>query len=369
MHHTNSHKKSKLLLFIICSIFLFSACRKLNEYITVKNITTFTDGSFKSVKKVSHKVLNDDFIGDPVRISLINTFLFAVDSKTDTIVHVFSIINDNYIGPIIPRGIGPNELLSVGMIEPSIEKNKFWSYDLTNKLWIENHLDSIVVSKCLIPTKSIRIPQDLPQDIYIDNPVWISDSLFVCSNLNNYRDRYMIFDKQSKLVSSISNPNFIFHEDIPDGILCDIFSTIFDVKPDKSKIALAGRYFDCLEIYNIDGSFQCHLKGPNEKSEVVFNKEKSLNRGVMIKSPETKKIYICIKVSDNKIYALYSGKDRKDPADYNYSNIIYTFDWNGMPLDKIILDTEIGTFDIDEENKKIYAIMKPDNCVIEFDLN
>ena len=59
-------------------------------------------------------IVDDDFSGNPTRLTQIDTLLYVVDASLDTLVHKFDIKNGIYIGLGISKGNGPNELLSVG---------------------------------------------------------------------------------------------------------------------------------------------------------------------------------------------------------------------------------------------------------------
>lgn len=108
-------------------------------------------------------------------------------------------------------------------------------------------------------------------------------------------------------------------------------------------------------------------KGPNKDFNFKFDIESSLNQGCMIKLPETLRGYVGIKTTNDCIYLLYSGKEFKDPNHYSYSNIIYTFDWEGNPLNKYELDAQISSFEIDEKENKIYALHR-DAYIITYNM-
>lgn len=317
----SGYRQLSLMLYI--TFLFFSSCKTESKYVDVINAKEFSNESFDSEILLSHQVVNDEFIGDPVRLTLIDSMLFAVDWKTDTIVHTFSIVNNAYSGSIISRGNGPEELLSIGNIHPSIDNKTFWAYDLTSKKWIEFDMENGKYSNEHLTTKQIiHFTNDTLKNFVIEDPIWLSDSLFICTSLSHYKERFFIFDKKLDLITSICNPNLVFDEHIPNGVLNDLFATQFDISPDRKKIALVGRYFNLIEIYGTDGKLHAQIKGP-DNIDIKFNEEKSYNLGVLIKSPETRKQYICVQATTDGIYALYSGKERQDASDYSCSNVIY----------------------------------------------
>jgi hypothetical protein len=345
------------------SLFLIS-CNS-GEFIEIKEATLFSDRSFEEVKILSHTDVDAEFIGNPVRITKADTLLYVVDATTDSIVHLFDVKNNIYKGLMVGRGAGPEELLSCGYVHLSADSQAVWLYDITGRQWAKyNRAEAGEQSRMI---EKIRFSKDAFATMTIDEPVWISDSLFICTDLNSFRERFYIFDRQLKY-RPVYNPRFSFKKDVPAFVLSDVFSTLLNVKPDRSKIVLAGRYLDCLEIYLSGGSLSTLIKGAEKGFRFNYDRQRSYDRGAMVKSPETRRAYLCLKSTDERIYALYSGKEQQDVSGYSNSNVIYTFDWDGNPLIKYVLDCQIVSFDVDVNNEKIYAIREPEKSIICFDL-
>ncbi|MDR2139627.1 MAG: TolB-like 6-bladed beta-propeller domain-containing protein [Tannerella sp.] len=337
-----------------------------NEYIEIKDAVIFNDKSFKEVKMLSHTDIDTEFIGNPVRMTKVDTFLYIVDSSIDSVVHLFDVKNNLYRGLMVGRGTGPNELLSSGYVHPSPDNQFVWLYDITGRQWVK--YGKANVGKISVMTEKIRFVKDTFATMTVEDPVWISDSLFVCVNLNSFKERFYFFDRQLKH-KPVYNPRFSFKKNAPDFVLNEMFSILLNVKPDKSKIVLGGRYFDCLEVYHSSGILSTLTKGPEKGFNFNYDRQRSYARGAMIKSPETRRAYLCLKSTDERIYALYSGKEKQDVSNYSNSDVVFTFDWEGKPLTKYVLDCQIISFDVDENNKKIYAIREPEKSIIYFDLN
>jgi hypothetical protein len=361
--------KLKIFFSIIAFLLFIFACDKFSSgYIEIKDFEQFEDQSFKNIQHLSHKVFDDEFIGNPVRITKADSLLYVVDASTDSIVHLFNIDKKTYNGTVIGRGVGPDELLSVSNVTLSIDNKSIWAYDITGRKWVQFDREHLYQTNESIVIDKVHFSKNQFNNSYLDEPEWISDSTFICLDINSYRNRFLIFNKQLETVLSVQNQRFSFNEDYPLFILNDMFSTKMDMKPDKTQVVLAGRYLDCIEIYNIDGTLTKLLKGPETGFHFKYNQEQSLNRGALIKSRESKRAYIGLKTTNKGIYALYSGKEKQDTSGYSCSNIIYSFDWEGNPLKKYILDCQIIAFDIDETGGEIFAIKEPDRYIVSFDL-
>jgi hypothetical protein len=259
-------------------------------------------------------------------LTQIDTFLYVSDAYLDSLVHKFDIKNNLYKGLAIRRGNGPDELFSVGHVTPSIDKKSVWAHDITSQQWVQydRELNTLI--------DKINLSQDLTNNVYIHDPLWISDSLFVCLNFHSHKERYYVVNKDLTEFRPVFNPQFSFNDNLPPFLMNDIFSSLIHVRPDKKKVVLADRYLDCIEIYNVDGSLTKLLKGPEKKFDFKYDRSRSLGNGVLVKSPESRRAYLCLKSTNDRIYASYSGKERMDSSNYSTSNIIYTFDWEGNLL-------------------------------------
>ena len=354
-------KKNIYILFIL--IFIGCVTQQDEDLVEFGNTKYFSNDSFENKVELKQQIFNEDFIGDPARLALIDTFLFVVDIKLDTIIHLFSSNSKAYLGKLISRGSGPSELITCSDIETSRTKRNFWAYDITSRKWIEYNIDSLSKNQ---KHENIIDFNNISSDYKgIFHPQWLTDSTLVCSSLFKYNERFFVFDKKLEMKKAIYNPYLKIYPKFGDNILGDIFSSFISIKPDKSKIVIAGRYLDLIEIYNDNGDIQTMLKGPDKYFDFKFDIESSIKQGSLIKLPETKRAYIGIKTTDNCIYLLYSGKERKDPSHYSYASIIYAFDWNGQPLKKYELDAPILSFEIDEKNNIIYALHQ-DSYIITY---
>lgn len=327
-----------------------------SELVEIKNVTYFSDNSFKNKISSTHQVFNDSFIGYPVRVNLIDSLLFVADMKTDSVLHLFSANSKNHIGLFIPRGNGPAELLSCADITRSNNPGYFWAFDITSRKWIEYNINNLITNNRGKYNSIIDFNKIKSDFTGINQPEWLSDSTFIFNSLFKYNERFFILDKNLNLKKAVYNPSIKVNNKFPENILGDIFSSFISVKPDKSKIATVGRYLDLIEIYDANGNLLNMLKGPDKDFDFKFDIENSLQQGAMLKLPETKRAYTGIKTTNNYIYLLYSGKERKDPNNYSYSTVIYTVNWNGEPIKKYELDVPVSSFEIDEEKNIIYAL-------------
>ncbi|MNY63372.1 hypothetical protein D3C86_2003170 [compost metagenome] len=72
--------------------------------------------------------------------------------------------------------------------------------------------------------------------------------------------------------------------------------------------------------------------------------------------------------NDQYIYLLYSGKKEKD-GNQNEGSYIYVYDWNGEPVTKLKLNTNISCFDISKDNNYIFAYAINNKSILKAKIN
>src|SRR5690625_154017 len=72
--------------------------------------------------------------------------------------------------------------------------------------------------------------------------------------------------------------------------------------------------------------------------------------------------YQDVAVTDNFIYALYSGKKKEEDRFY-FGDQIFVFDWNGNPISQLNLSKGVFSIAVDNNDKIIYALTKDQDQV------
>ena len=72
--------------------------------------------------------------------------------------------------------------------------------------------------------------------------------------------------------------------------------------------------------------------------------------------------------ADDVFFVLFNGNFVDDENYTNRSNQIFVFDWNGKPLERLILDNGIISFTVNSQKRKIYGISDmPEYHIVEFE--
>ena len=332
-----------------------------NEFVDI-DITEnacFTEQAFGTPVLLTSEIFNDSIIHNSRSLTLLDSCLFTIDisTSTDTLVRYYSLPDRKYKGFVYLKGQGPLEVLSPSSVHPSCDKSSFWIYDTAKRNFMGRLLSSLSEDRedvCEQGCESISLNKSAYYGV--EDVFWMDEKRILLSDFYHYKERFFIMDTCTYKMQAVVNPYLHVKDVYSPKILADILSTRKSITPNHSRVVLAGRYLDILEIYDEKGNLVKMLKGPEKNADFDFEKERSIANKILIKSRKTRRAYLAVKTTNDKIYALYSGKCKEDKEHYSYSKKLYVFSLDGKPLKKYLLDVPIIDFEIDEANRILYAV-------------
>jgi hypothetical protein len=135
---------------------------------------------------------------------------------------------------------------------------------------------------------------------------------------------------------------------------------------DKDKLALCYYMTDLIEIYNLDGTLQKRIHGP----EQFFTHFKEYQDGRIGASPVkdlNRDAFMCPKNAGDEFFVLYNGGFIDEPDHSSSSKQLFSFSWDGTPQAIYTLDDPIYHFSVNSDNKRIYGIsITPEYHVVEY---
>ena len=354
-------------LLIVALLFItLTACQPNHQTfdsdlvsIDIPQTDCFTEEAFGESVTLTSEPFNDSVLHAPRNLAIIGNKLFTVDisSSTDTLVRFYTLPGKQYGGYVYLKGQGPLELISPSAVCASADSSSFWVYDTARQLFIGQPLSLLQTEKpkTMDDCMFLSVPDSLKGGT--DDMMWLDDKRILLSDLIHYKERFYIAtpDSNDWQVQAVTNPKLHFKDTFDDNILADIFSTRKCITPDHRRVVLAGRYLDLLEIYDSQGNLLHLIKGPEDGFKFEFDTERSVTNHVLVKSRESRRAYLAVKATSDKIYALYSGKTKEDKEHYSYSRRLYVFSLDGQPLHRFQLDVPIIDFVVDEAAGMLYA--------------
>lgn len=364
-------KKHNSVFLAFSFLLLLSACQngsvKSSDHIRIEGASDLGEQSFR-FERLEGNVLVEDMPGNAVRISRIDSLLFLVDMNADKLIHIYSIPNTRFLGDFGSRGRGPNELLSVIRVREGSEKGKAGIYDVTQRQWFEFSVpDMLQTGRLVVESTKSTSTEDGAH--YITEPILINENEFVTTDFLGYESRCFRTDWALDSYLNFVNPQISFKKNFPDVILADMYSSNLNVRPDRSRLVLAGRYIDLVEIFDIDGTHIFTGIGPRADLDIEIDLQRSAEREAFMKTDETRRAFLSVKSTDEYIYLLYSGKQQQDSSNYSSGSSVYVVDWNGKPVSHLELDAPIWDFEISDDNKILWGLQPlPLPSLVQYDL-
>ena len=321
--------------------------------------------SFPNSKSLKGTVVNfNESFFLPQFISYIDNRLVILDNWKNKAIHIFDLNTQKRLGSGGIIGSSSGEVLSAWTIT-NIDNKSFWVYDLTQGKLVNFNIDSVIKSTDYHPTKQIKFSTD---SMHCYFPILLNDSLIVSPSYSK-NGRIAYLNKNGKLIKSIGAYPLDLFKGGANRINSQAYQSAITSNPSQNKIALAARYADQIDVFKSSGEELFTIIGPDRfipeyKLTTVFNNP------VVQFSPKSRFGYLYMQSTDKYIYALYSGRSRKDfPGKANFGQSIHVFDWDGNPIKEYKLDQDIFAFAINEKENTLYAIQHyPKSQVVKFSL-
>lgn len=346
----SSHHKLDAIIpcFLLVVIILhFSACKKTSDLNSISHIR-------------GNVILSSDLLIQPSTIAITDSFIIIGDRNLSAL-QIYSLPEIKYVATIGERGQGPGEFITLWSLNKDYsQSNNLWVYDpslrrLTNISLEDATYHSIITLKMGTPY----------------NPVVVNDTLIISPGLSLTDGRFGAYDKSGDLLESIGDIPGDHENSVPIPIHLQAYQGVFRVKPDYSMLAMSLRYADRIDIFKPNGNNITTIIGPIESTpiyEVVSVDETPV---MQMNQEKTRFGYIDITVTNNYIYALFSGRLNKDhPGKANFGNNIHIYDWDGNFVQQFMLNDDVLKIVVDKSNQNLYAIREyPEQAILHYDIS
>lgn len=269
-----------------------------------------------------------------------NLILSELGKEAIFLFHEFDINTGDSLSSFVKFGGGPSEVLSP--ISTGLINDDLYIYDLTTQK---------IVSLALDQNKNINNEYTL-NDFYM----WVtfeSDSTILgVGNRKSFAKIERLNFKNKSLGKEVA-----FHTHIPDQysteFLQDICQTLLVTDPSGENYSLLYRYIDAVEIFKSNRKNSVLIQGPYF-NELSYEKAYTGEMFVMLHTEETTENFIYAYATEKYIYGLYSG-GKAIERESQTSNTIFVYDWEGNPVNEIILSRKILSFGITPLDDKIFS--------------
>ncbi len=285
-------------------------------------------------------------------VVITGNFLIVMRSFSGSPLYfVFEMPNCKYLGYFGMLGKGPNEFEVPDARSARPTEKGFKIFD-THKGLLFVDLTSFSSNKSF-KVKQIKLPGEL---YILNDAVQINDSIIYGMPYAGKTEKlYVKYNIHSSKIDYFGEYPAFF----PKGNKGNYWGLIWRysvVKPDGTKYASFFARFKMFRIYN---NFELLLKEKiMEVPENTFNpKRKAGNIGTY---------YNVVKATNKYIYAICLNGHFNETEDYPTLEV---WDWDGNPVAKLKLQNFVFSFDITQDNKKIYCMDREiDDKIFVYDL-
>lgn len=312
--------------------------------------------SFSESTAAKSTVFTEAIISIPMDIKKRGDILYVSDFNGDSLLYCYSLSKERFINKMLPQGQGPGEFLSpveFFISDSSVFIHNRWHFTAQNYTFDANDF-------------SIR-PQGelihLPMNF--DRIYPLSESRFVASGV--FDDcRFLILDNNGNVISKCGSfPNYQSEEEaVPNMAKAMFHQSQFGYHTARKRLACATS--NVLELWDYaPDTLTLHKRLLLASYHYLFE---STPDGVYAESdnPDAELGARGIAVSDKYVYVLYNPNTHRMHEEHKETqkSEIWVFDWDGKPVRKILIDTQVQCFCVDETDTAFYCVMAaPDHCI------
>lgn len=339
-------------IYLILLLLLISAsCTNKKE-----NTNRLLVNEFPVEKHVMLDSLNVEpvlfFIGDML---IVGDYLVTVDIKNDIFFQFFDLPNLNYIGEFVRRGEGPEDEIVIFPSLQRIRKNVF-SYRSLDK-------------------QKVVAYDELEKKISVINEYQISNDYMNVLNSFLMGDQLLGYDMQGESTKEFISYNFLskkigeFGSNYPNvDFLVEtsrknvLFSKTMANNADDSKFVALYDKLPLIRIYDANGNVKSESEFINNQLTPSAYAKNNIDNADLSSLTVN---YLKLKVTDNYIYGLYSGKTHEELGALKSSDLcneIHIWDWSGKPVKRLILNKSVSNFavSLDDSYIFLYSFEKDD---------
>lgn len=340
--------KTNFPFFLLC-ICVLSACKDTKTH-TVLDL--FPESHLLSQKHEFH--INEDSIALIEGLVSDGEYLIVYDLHSGYSYTLFDGRSGEYIARFGAIGQGPSEIL-IGCYG-YLSERCFTVFSDQARTVMKYSLDSLRSGKA--NGSPVCLTKYDIADTQLSRLIAIDDDIFVSAGTYQSRYQFLLFDKDNRILDYAVD---VYNAaDSAFNLYTRFLSNQGDLvmHPQKERFAYSVNLSSNIDLFEIRNNKIVPIKSlrlGNPISEPVVQNEMFYS---VRPTESTQTGYINLSATTQYIYALYS--DQKLHENGRKSTTVLVFDWNGNPIKKYALDTEVYYIAVDEAGQKMFAAVKND---------
>ncbi len=346
--------------FVVATVF-FTGCKKGFADVDQK----FTLDSFSDGRSLHGTKLDLGTVLAPIEIFFHDSLLFVTNYGPEKNISIYNQKNNHvYVGSIVPRGQGPDELQALyGMnFNPD---GTFWTNDpmagQVKRLEIHIGGDSVYARARSIVT--LRWP-------VLNAFVLSNGTIGTTTQEIKPLKRFYVYDSLGNRKRETADyPSY--GREIPPTALVEAFNGWVTVHPDKNRFLLAYELADLIEIYDEEFKLVRRVQGPHDFVPEFDLLPRGNSVAIRRRFDMTRFAYQGRSPANNKtIFLLYANGETVSKEDdqekaAHFSKIVVV-DWEGNPLSLYDLDHPVISICVDWKSHVIYGLDRMESEVYAF---
>lgn len=311
-------------------------------------VSSFT--RFPEEIKADLKPVFDTRIGASRDIFLVDSaFYFRSDDEADDYcITAYSSQGKKTGTAYIKAGGGMNEVAG-GMSAGFWNGKRMWIHDLvTDKIVIADGFNNPKTENN-IRTYQYKLPFSFYWLDMVDSNLVVGVGSGIDNSTKKLHEVELSSGKIVKSYGDFGTP--------PAGIPLNSWKMAYQsfvyAKPGGDVVAMACRFTDRVEFFNRKTGSDKIVNGP-ENFDVAFRPIQAGNFWAMERIEETRFAFLNGVATEKYLYLLYAGHQHEDPK-RNNGQIIFVYDWNGVPVRRITLSRYVSAFTVTRDGNTLYC--------------
>ncbi|HEU4453757.1 MAG TPA: BF3164 family lipoprotein [Longimicrobium sp.] len=310
-------------------------------------------------------VSDGDFLGEPRRLLAVGDRLLVADDMAPYL-HVLDAQSGKLLASTGKEGGGPGEFGMVReLLEAPARDGSFWVYDSGNLRLSRMAFDRERAEPRIIETVRLEAPA---LTLYMQ-PVLLDDSTLVASGIFP-EGRLVRTRLTGRPVGTIgATPAAPAGRDVPITVLQHAWEGPLERSPDGSRLALATRNGDLIEIFRADGTLFRTLRG-GSGFDPAYEVRRSPAGVSMMTGDDLRFGYGDLASTDEHLFALFSGETRGSaPGMAQFGKLVHVFRWDGERVASLQLPERARAITVTPDGADLFAIhVDPKPAVVRYPL-
>lgn len=319
-----------------------------------------------AAERLTARVLDDsDRLSMPGDLAVVGEHLVLLNKQADSVIRVYDAETGALRRSFGRQGQGPGEFEGAWSLDPVPgSRTAFWIYDLNLQRLTGVDLATDFGASGTYRDRIVTLQGGGAPT----SPVWVSDSLFLSPGYFNDPGRLAHFARTGRMLRLVGDPP-PGDAAVPMPVRQHAYQSTAAPNPARTRVAVATRHADRLDIYRPDGTRVASAPRP-AGFEPVYRVANAGGAPTMESGEDLRFGYIDVAATDRYVYALYSGLRRADaPGRANFGRVVRVFDWNAKPVRTFELDGPVLSIAADPADRRLYAArFDPTPALVAFDV-